>query len=306
MPLFDIKDKRTIQIKPSSFSTERELQRLFEQHLETLLGVRFVASEATTGDRQRGRIDTLGLDQDGSPVIIEYKKATNENIINQGLFYLDWLIDHRGDFTLRVQDTLGKEVKIDWSHPRLILIAESFSEYDKYAVNQIAKNIELWEYQRYGDDFLYIHCFYSVTKPSQPKQEGKLKAREKDGIPSVEIEYSVESHLEGKPEAIVDTFLELREMIHGLDSEGGISEKATKLYIAFRHGKNFCEMWIQQSQIRMWLDIQAENLIDPFNLTRNMKGIGHWGTGDVEVTVTPNSNLGEIIDLISQAYLLTK
>jgi hypothetical protein len=36
--------------------------------------VRFIGSEFTTGDRQRGRIDTLGIDQDGCPTIIEYKK----------------------------------------------------------------------------------------------------------------------------------------------------------------------------------------------------------------------------------------
>ena len=32
-----------------------------------------------------------GIDENCSPVIIEYKRALNENVINQGLFYLDWL-----------------------------------------------------------------------------------------------------------------------------------------------------------------------------------------------------------------------
>ena len=26
----------------------------------------------------------------GCPVIVEYKRHNNENVINQGLFYLDW------------------------------------------------------------------------------------------------------------------------------------------------------------------------------------------------------------------------
>jgi RecB family endonuclease NucS len=100
MPLFSLQSDRVSQIKPASFAKERELQRLFEANLVALLGVQFVATEFSTGDRQRGRIDTLGLDQDGSPIIIEYKKSGNENIINQGLFYLDWLMDHKRDFTL--------------------------------------------------------------------------------------------------------------------------------------------------------------------------------------------------------------
>ena len=101
MPLYRISpDQKAIQIKPGSFSCERVLQKIFEASLETLLGVCFVGHEFTTGDRQRGRIDTLGLDQDGYPTIIEYKKSNKENIINQGLFYLDWLVDHKGDFAL--------------------------------------------------------------------------------------------------------------------------------------------------------------------------------------------------------------
>ena len=56
----------------------------FEKNLEALLGVRFLASEFTTSNG--GRIDTLGLDENGCPVILEYKRASNENVINQGLF----------------------------------------------------------------------------------------------------------------------------------------------------------------------------------------------------------------------------
>jgi len=124
MPLYQLKQSIVQQIKPSSFKNERELQKLFETNLEDLLGVRFIASEFTTGDRQRGRIDTLGLDEDGTPVIIEYKKLSKENVINQGLFYLDWLVDHKGDFALAAQDALEKDVEIDWSSPRLILVAD--------------------------------------------------------------------------------------------------------------------------------------------------------------------------------------
>jgi RecB family endonuclease NucS len=45
----------------------------FEKNLEALLGVRFLDSEFTTSNG--GRIDTLGLDENGCPVILEYKRA---------------------------------------------------------------------------------------------------------------------------------------------------------------------------------------------------------------------------------------
>lgn len=63
MPLYRIQSGGSVQQLPSStFDHERKLQRLVEQNCRSLLGVRFIASEFTTGDRQRGRIDTLGLD----------------------------------------------------------------------------------------------------------------------------------------------------------------------------------------------------------------------------------------------------
>ena len=89
------------ELSSSSSPLEKSLQTLFEQNLETLLGVRFLASEYITSNG--GRVDTLGIDENGYPVIIEYKRERSENVINQGLFYLDWLMDHQGDFELLVR-----------------------------------------------------------------------------------------------------------------------------------------------------------------------------------------------------------
>jgi aromatic ring-cleaving dioxygenase len=52
--------------------------------------------------------------------MIQYKRALNENVINQGL-YLDWLMDHKGAFELLVLKKLGKDDadSIDWSTPRV-------------------------------------------------------------------------------------------------------------------------------------------------------------------------------------------
>src|ERR1700728_197782 len=96
--MFRLSDGEVSELASQSVQVEKSLQNLFEIHLEELLGVRFVASEYSTGPVHRGRIDTLGLDEDGAPVIIEYKRAVNINVINQGLFYLDWLMDYQKDF----------------------------------------------------------------------------------------------------------------------------------------------------------------------------------------------------------------
>ena len=65
---------------------EKELQTLIEQNMETFFGVRFLKSEYAITN---GRMDSIGIDENNSSVIFEYKLSQNENVINQGLFYLD-------------------------------------------------------------------------------------------------------------------------------------------------------------------------------------------------------------------------
>ena len=83
--LFKYSDSAAHELAGKSAAIERTLQHLIESQMEIFLGVRFLASEYSTGNKHRGRIDSLGLDENGCPVIIEYKRHSNENVINQGL-----------------------------------------------------------------------------------------------------------------------------------------------------------------------------------------------------------------------------
>lgn len=304
MPLYQIKQQRVDQIKPSSFKNERELQKLFEANLETLLGVRFVASEFTTGDRQRGRIDSLGVDQDGTPVIVEYKKSGKENVINQGLFYLDWLVDHKGDFTLVAQEVLGKDIELDWSSPRLILVAESFSEYDKYAVNRIGANIQLWTYRRYGADFLFLESIFATINQKASKKEKPLAIETALDDTEVveEIIYTLDDHLKGKSEDVKILFEALKERIFALNVDNDVLEKPNKIYISYKHGKNFCEVRPQSKEIKIWLDIPFSDLDDPKKFSRDVSNVGHYGTGEVETKLGSLAELEDVMYLIEQSY----
>jgi len=307
MPLYKINPNNHVeQIKPAPFSKERNLQKLFEANMEALFSIRFIASEFTTGDRQRGRIDTLGFDQNGYPTIIEYKRSSKENVINQGLFYLDWLIDHRGDFTLVAQEALNQDVNIDWSHPRLILVAESFSDYDKYAVNRIGANIELWTYRRYGENLLHLDPLFIASSQPTKGSTSRLSSDDEsiDGGEEIPI-YTLDDHKARKSQDIIDIFEQLRDAILTLGEEGEIVEKANKMYIGYSHGKNFAEIRIQSNGIKVWLDIPYIDLEDPLNLARDVQEIGHYGTGQVEINLTTLEKLKYVITLIKQSYQQT-
>lgn len=163
--VFKVKPGGIVELPGKSANIERSLQTLFEKNLEGLLGVRFLASEHDTGKVHGGRIDTLGLDEDGYPVIIEYKRAVTEDVISQGLFYLDWLLDHKKDFQWLVLEKLGKAAadSVDWSNPRLLCVARDFTKYHQHAVKQIPRNIELIRYQHFGDDLLLLELVHATS-----------------------------------------------------------------------------------------------------------------------------------------------
>lgn len=203
-----------------------------ELNLEVLLGIRFVASEFSTGEKHGGRIDTLGLDEAGNPVILEYKWDKSDSVINQGLFYLDWLVDHKGDFVVAAQKAFGPAIEVDWQAPRLIVVASSYTKYDSYAVNQLNVNLELLRYQHYADGFFVLE---TVNQPLSAKPIKKPPAVEKQKAD--QTIYTLESHLARTPPTIQAAFMELRDLILALD---GVVEKANqKSQVTYRTTKSF-------------------------------------------------------------------
>jgi predicted transport protein len=300
MPLYRLNDSKLFQVKQTTFEKEKNIQSIVETNSLMLLGVRLIKSEFVIGGHQRGRIDSLGLDHENNPTIIEYKLSNNQNVINQGLFYLDWLFDHKGDFEIAAQKALGPSVEISWTRPRLILIAESFFEYDKYAVNRIGGNIELWTYRKYGEDLLYLEPLYVSYKGKLPEVESESPTEGEE--PQT---YSIEGHFRGKSENLKKIFSLIQENILGLAEENKILEKAAKIYIAYSHGKNFCEIKPLQKELVIWLDLPINEIDDPYHLLKDVSKIGHHGTGDVEVRISEISDFNKVFELIKQSFNAT-
>src|ERR1035437_3613555 len=139
LKLFRIDDLGVHELKSSTSPLEKQLQEMIERHMDVFFGIRFLASEYSTGKKHGGRIDSLGIDENGSPVIFEYKRTQNENVINQGLFYLDWMLDHRAEFEKLADQQHGSlpNELVDWSSPRLVCVANDFNRYDEHAISQI-------------------------------------------------------------------------------------------------------------------------------------------------------------------------
>ena len=156
-----------------TFPYERGLQEFFEKHLRTLTGIDFLDSEHSTGQLHSRRIDTLGIDEAGRPVVIEYKRRQDENVINQGLDYLAWLEDHQAEFRELVRGRFGdgRVAGIDFGTPRLLCIAADFLRQDQIAAQNSRRRVDLLRYRRYGDAYVALEWVYgaeSVEPPPRP------------------------------------------------------------------------------------------------------------------------------------------
>lgn len=277
---------------------EKQLQALIEKHLETFLKVRFVASEYSTGKTHAGRIDTLGLDENSCPTIIEYKRNSNANVINQGLFYLDWLMDHKAEFELLVQKQFGHEVaaKLDWTAPRLLCIAEDFTRYDVHAIQQINRNIELVRYVLFGDDLILLDLVNVVS--ADPIDDADA-----DGTGPGPKQYTTqEEYLARAEPPLKELFDAVRDYIQGLGDD--VQIKPLKWYFACKRLKNFATIQLQtgKNSLLMWLPLNPEEVTLEDAFSRDVRGVGHHGTGDVELTIRHLDDLEKAKPLIQKSF----
>ncbi|WP_326812245.1 endonuclease NucS [Streptomyces scopuliridis] len=278
------------EVAPRLAEVEADVQDLVEAHMETLLGVRFLASEYGTGPVHGGRIDSLGLDENGSPVIVEYKRATDAGVIHQGLFYLAWLMDHKDAFRRLVRDRLGAAVadQVLWSAPRLICVAGDFTHYDVHAVREHRRNIDLVRYRFFGSDHVGLETVASVTgQTAAPRGARQRRAARVEGA-------RVAGGAMEELAAAVD------EVLLGLG--GDITKVQHKTYRAYRRLRNFACLCPQQTKLLVYLkaDLAKTDLIPGF--TRDVTGLGHHGTGDLELQLRTDRDLERAQDLFCLSY----
>lgn len=283
------------ELSGSFVSLERNLQTLIENNMETFFGVTFLKTEYVTSNG--GRIDSIGIDENNCPVIFEYKRTSKENVINQGLFYLDWLLDHKANFEILVMKTLGKEYfqKIDWSMPRLICIAGDFTKYDEHAVKQINRNIDLVRYKKFGEQLLMFELINSNIIKQITFKEDKV------------IDKNINVSSKTFKENLESTSIELRELYNSIRDYilalgDDIGENELKQYVAFKKLKNIVCIEVYKKNIYLYLKLNPDNFELEEGFTRDMRNVGHYGTGDLKVTLKNKEDFERAKHFIDKAY----
>lgn len=296
MSIFEINKNIVKSIKAKDFPSEKALQNLIEGNIEEIFKCRFIATEYATGDEHGGRIDTLALSEDNNPVIIEYKIKEASDLIIQSFFYLHWLNDHKGEYTNAVYNKLGQnKVKIDWSHIRVLCIAPNFKKYD-VAVKAMGNNIELWQYKLYDNNILLLE---EVFRKEKKQISGKSK-KVSNTSSELNMNYDFEYHSDMAKDPLKSLLNDLREYLLGIDAS--VNENPKKKYIAYTSTQNFACVVVMASCIKIYLKIDPGSVESIPKNGRDMRGVGHWGTGDFRLKISNENELEQAKEFIKLSF----
>ena len=262
MPMYKIIKDNLIPIEEKRINLEVDLQKLVEKNLEIIFGLKFVSSEFSL---KNFRIDTLAFDEESkSFVIIEYKRNGSFSVIDQGFSYLSLMLNNKAEFILEYNEKTKKNLErkdVDWSQSRVLFLANSFTPYQRNAINFRDLPIELWEVKKYEDNIILFSQLKPLVARESIKTISKNKVIEKV---SKEVKvYSIDDHFRPGWKISRKIFEELREKILAIDNR--IEEKVNKFYIGYKIGFfNICSIHIHKSSLYIHLvRVDKNDLDDP-------------------------------------------
>jgi predicted transport protein len=288
-------------LKEKPFKLEKDIQRLFEANLEQITGFKLIKTEFSL---KNVRFDTLAFDEESkSFVIIEYKRDRNYSVIDQGISYLNLMLEYKSDFIVEYNESCNKNLKrddVDWSQSKIIFVAPSFTNFQKQSSNFKNLPIELWEIKHFENGIVVIHPIKkSQAAPSFKQVQSSNDDSEINKVVEQIKVYTEEMHLEGKTEEIKELYETFKLAILNLSSDIEVVPK--KMYIAFKKDKNIVDIRIQHKNLILWLNMKKGELNDPRKLAVDASSKGHYGNGDYELHVSNTDNLEYIMSLVKQA-----
>lgn len=274
------------EIEFSGPSAEKKLQKIVEEHMPKLLHAYFLKSFHSIPG---GEIDTLAITEDGAPCIVEYKTEKDETVLNQAVFYYDWLSSTgKFEFEKIVRENAMRKTKVNWSEkPRLICIAKKFSKWDYSLLNHLDVDIELFTYGLHEDEF-ELNMVKGVKRRRIPRREQQLE--------KLNLEYH-KSRAKGNT-ATIEMLDELRDKTLKLGND--VEEGFAPDYIKYFVNSSFLTVHVRQKHLWLHLRVNEKTFSDPRKIAKDISDRG-WSTTR-EVKLSSKSDIPYVMKLLKQAY----
>jgi predicted transport protein len=286
-------------INERPFKLEKDIQKLFEDNLPLIMGLEVVKSEFSIKNK---RIDTLAFDpQSKAFIIIEYKRDRNMSVVDQGFTYLSLMMENKADFIIEYNESLKRNLKreeVDWSQTRVAFVATSFTENQRQATNFKDIAIELWEVNQFENNTISIEPIKKSISAESIKPLTQKNVTLKAVTDEIKV-YTEEDHINYATPEIREVYGIFRNAILNLADD--IEIKPVKTYVAFKKGKNICDIEVYKKALKLFINVKKGQLDDPKNIMREVSNIGHSGNGDYEIQFSNTENVEYIMSLVKQA-----
>ena len=301
MKVFSLDGDKAVELSEEHLFLEREIQRITETNLQQIFDLDLVKSEF---ELHGLRIDTLAYNNESNAfVIIEYKKDRNFSVVDQGIAYLNLMLNNKADFILEYNETHSKPLNrqdIDWSQSRIIFVAPEFTKYQQHAIGFRDLGIQLYEIHKYSSGLI---LFNEVRSPLERRESISMVYKGSSETKRITEEikvYDEDGLLRIAEDKTKDLYHELKSSILKLGND--IEVRPTKMYVAFRHNVGFAGVVILKSKLKIYLNIDISLLNDPMKKARDVKEVGHYSHVDTEITIQEINEIPYSLELIKQAY----
>ncbi len=139
-------------------------------------------------------------------------------------------------------------------------------------------------------------------RPAPPPVIGTPPPKAAGAKPSAATQYPESHHTDGKPTEVVEIYRALDRYCQSL-APGQVTRSYKKQYVGWALSKHtFCCAHLRRAGLRVWLKIDPKTLDPSITFARDVTKIGHWGVGDVELTINTQPRLKEAEPLLRQSF----
>jgi predicted transport protein len=112
--------------------------------------------------------------------------------------------------------------------------------------------------------------------------------------------YTIDDHPHLLTPGLREVFEAFRKEVLALDP--CVSEEFYKPYVAYKAETNFVDVVSQAKRMKLTLNMPFAEINDPKQLCRDVTNVGHYGNGDVEVSLKSLDELPHVMGLVRQSY----
>ena len=147
-----------------------------------------------------------------------------------------------------------------------------------------------------------IHRLLVLPKLAEELEEAVPSRNSASAVKNIS-QVNIEKKISVAPAIVRGIFDGVEEQLKSLGDD--VTVHRQKHYVAFKRSRNFASVQVynQKRQVRVYLNIDPEGVDLSRSGLRDVRQVGHYGTGDLELTIRSKKELESFADLFRSSYL---